>query len=244
MVCCGGALSQTPASPSQWVDPYIGVDWGGNTFVGSTVPFGMVKLGPDMETFDGRKSGFGYNSYGLIEGFSHTHLSGAQGKYGNILVQPVVGPVKLGDLASARDGEQAHVGYYRAHLSRYDVTAELTSSRRVGFHRYTFPASSDAHLTVDVEHCLSRGSGKGWEDQHFVGGEIHVVSDHEITGMGRYTGGWNRGGEYRVYFDLADEQSCRWLAHVDGHHAGRCEGGDGHGRKAARCGAGLPHRRR
>lgn len=204
-----GTVQAQQAGPSRWVDPYIGVDWGGNTFVGSTVPFGMVKLGPDMETFDGRKSGFGYSSYGLIEGFSHTHLSGAQGKYGNILVQPVVGPVKLGDLASSRDGEQAHVGYYRAHLQRYDVVAELTSSRRVGFHRYTFPASKDAHLTVDVEHCLSRGNGKGWEDQHFVGGEVHVIGDHEIAGYGRYTGGWNRGGEYRVYFDLVTDTLAR-----------------------------------
>src|SRR6266478_5093964 len=36
------------------VDPFIGVDWGGNTFVGSAIPYGLVKVGPDMETFDGR----------------------------------------------------------------------------------------------------------------------------------------------------------------------------------------------
>lgn len=190
------------ASLSSYVDPYIGVDWGGNTFVGSAVPFGMVKLGPDMETFDGAPSGFGYSSSGRIVGFSHTHLSGAQGKYGNILVQPVVGPVKLGDAASARQDEQAHVGYYAATLTRYGVRAEVSSTRRTGIHRYTFPASQDAHLMVDIEHCLSRGNRKGWEDQHFDGGEVHVVSPHEITGVGRYSGGWNRGGEYRVYFDL------------------------------------------
>ena len=90
-----------------YVDPYIGVDWGGNTFIGSAVPFGMVKLGPDMETFDHRPSGFGYSSDGAILGFSHTHLSGAQGKYGNILVQPVTGPVTLGNLSSPREDEQA-----------------------------------------------------------------------------------------------------------------------------------------
>ena len=39
------------------VDPFIGVDWGGNTFVGSAIPYGLVKVGPDMETFDGRRSG-------------------------------------------------------------------------------------------------------------------------------------------------------------------------------------------
>lgn len=48
------------------VYPFLGVDWGGNTFVGSAVPFGMVKLGPDMESFDGRPSSFGYESGGRI----------------------------------------------------------------------------------------------------------------------------------------------------------------------------------
>ena len=57
------------------VDPFIGVDWGGNTFVGSAIPFGMVKVGPDMATFDGRRSGFGYSSHGVILGFSQLHLS-------------------------------------------------------------------------------------------------------------------------------------------------------------------------
>ena len=40
------------------VDPFIGVDWGGNTFVGSAIPYGLVKVGPDMETFDGHRSGW------------------------------------------------------------------------------------------------------------------------------------------------------------------------------------------
>ncbi len=58
-------------------------------------PTALVKVGPDMETFDGRRSGFGYSSSGVILGFSHLHLSGAQGKYGNILVAPVTGPLDL-----------------------------------------------------------------------------------------------------------------------------------------------------
>src|SRR5277367_4259206 len=94
------------ASPSAWaqkdytgnVDPFIGVDWGGNTFVGAAIPYGLVKLGPDMETFDGRPSGFGYSSNGVILGFSHLHLSGAQGKYGNILVAPINGTLDLTDI--------------------------------------------------------------------------------------------------------------------------------------------------
>jgi predicted alpha-1,2-mannosidase len=180
------------------VDPFIGVDWGGNTFVGSAIPYGMVKVGPDMETFDGRRSGFGYSSTGVILGFSHLHLSGAQGKYGNILVAPVTGPLQLGDIKTPRTDEINHVGYYAAKLTRYDVKAELTSSRRVGFHRYTFPASQDAHITVNAASILSEGTD--WQAQKFLGAEVHITSDHEVQGVSRVTGGWNRGGEYKVYF--------------------------------------------
>ncbi|HZL24929.1 MAG TPA: GH92 family glycosyl hydrolase [Acidobacteriaceae bacterium] len=194
---------------ARYVDPYIGVDWGGNTFIGAAVPFGMVKLGPDMESFDHRPSGFGYSSDGAILGFSHTHLSGAQGKYGNILVQPVTGTVTLGQLSSPRNAESASPGYYAATLTRYGVRAEVSSTRHTGVHRYTFPASKDAHLTIDIEHCLSRGNRKGWEDQHFDGGEVHIVSPREVAGVGRYSGGWNRGGEYSVYFDLVTDAPVR-----------------------------------
>src|SRR5882757_9550331 len=141
------------------VDPFIGVDWGGNTFVGSAIPFGLVKVGPDMETFDGRRSGFGYSSNGLVLGFSHVHLSGAQGKYGNILVAPVTGELNTEDIKSPRTDEVARVGYYAATLTRYNVRAELTSSRRVGFHRYTFSNAPDAHVTVNVAAALGLGTG-------------------------------------------------------------------------------------
>ena len=182
------------------VDPFIGVDWGGNTFVGSAIPYGMVKLGPDMQTFDGRKSGFGYSSNGVIVGFSHLHLSGAQGKYGNILVMPVTGPLELNDIKTPRTDEVNHVGYYAARLTRYNVNAELTSSRRVGFHRYTFPASQQAHIVIDIAHALSLGTD--WQAQKFLGAEIHLTSNHEAQGVARFTGGWNRGGEYKVYYSL------------------------------------------
>jgi predicted alpha-1,2-mannosidase len=183
---------------TRYVDPFIGVDWGGNTFVGSAIPYGLVKVGPDMATFDGRRSGFGYSSSGVILGFSHLHLSGAQGKYGNILVAPVTGPLDPGDIKTSRTEEVNHVGYYAAKLTRYDVKAELTSSRRVGFHRYTFSASQSAHLTVNLASILSEGTD--WQAQKFLGAEVHLISDHEAQGVSRVTGGWNRGGEYKVYF--------------------------------------------
>jgi predicted alpha-1,2-mannosidase len=202
MLCCASAAQSTRPKPDLTRDvyPFLGVDWGGNTFVGAALPFGMVKAGPDMENFDGRASKFGYVSGGRILGFSHLHLSGAAGKYGNILVAPVTGPLDPSDIQSPRTNEVNHPGYYAATLTRYAVRAELTASRRVALHRYTFPASQQSHLTLNLDHCLNKGTG--WEAQKFLGGELHFVSNREAQGVGRYTGGWNRGGEYRVYFSI------------------------------------------
>src|SRR5258705_2331294 len=183
------------------VDPFIGVDWGGNTFVGSAIPYGLVKVGPDMETFDGRRSGFGYSSNGVILGFSHLHLGGAQGKYGNILVAPVSGPLDPSDIKTPRADEVNQVGYYAANLTRYQVQAQLPSSRRVGFHRYPFPASQQSHITINIASAL--GLGTGWESQTFLGAEIHLPCNHEAQGVARFTGGWNRGGEYKVFYYMA-----------------------------------------
>ena len=203
LLCCATVLAQPnskTADLTKDVYPFLGVDWGGNTFVGAALPFGVTKVGPDMENFDGVPSKFGYISGGRILGFSHLHLSGAAGKYGNILVAPVTGPLDPSNIGSPRTAEANHPGYYAATLTRYATRAELTSSRRVALHRYTFPASDQAYLTLNLDHCLNKGTG--WEAQKFLGGELHILSDHEAEGVGRYTGGWNRGGEYRVYFSV------------------------------------------
>jgi predicted alpha-1,2-mannosidase len=197
---CQARVNRANPAPDyvQSVYPFLGVDGGGNTFVGATVPFGMVKIGPDMESFDGAPSKFGYMSAGRILGFSHLHLSGASGKYGNILVTPVTGRLNLKDIKSARIDEINHPGYYAAKLTRYDTRVELTATRRVGFHRYTFPASSQSHITINLAHCLNKGSGS--ESQRFLGARVHLISDREAEGVGNYAGGWNKGGEYKVYF--------------------------------------------
>src|SRR5262249_34363600 len=99
---------------------------------------------------------------------------------------------------SPRTDEVNQVGYYAANLTRYQVKAELTSSRRVGFHRYTFPASQQSHITINVASALDLGTG--WESQTFLGAELHLPSNHEAQGVARFRGGWNRGGEYRVFY--------------------------------------------
>ena len=114
---------------------------------------------------------------------------------------PVTGSLDIKDIKSPRNEEIDRPGYYAARLTRYQVRAELTTTRRVGLHRYTFAKAGEAHLTLSIDHCLSRGLGS--EAQRFLGGELRLVSDREAEGIGRFTGGWNKGGEYRVYFAMA-----------------------------------------
>ena len=67
--------------------------------------------------------------------------------------------VKPGDLDSANSGyrsqfdrksQVAQPGYYKVLLDDYGITAELTATKRVGFHRYTFPKSDSAHIILDI----------------------------------------------------------------------------------------------
>ena len=57
------------SSVSDDVDPRIGTDGGGNTIIGPSLPFGMIKPGPDVGNND-ENSGWAPN--GNINGFSQT----------------------------------------------------------------------------------------------------------------------------------------------------------------------------
>ena len=71
----------------------------------AAVPFGTVKVGPDMESFDGKPSCFGCVSGGRVLGFSQLNLGGASSKYGNIPVCPATGDVDPGNMKSGRTDE-------------------------------------------------------------------------------------------------------------------------------------------
>lgn len=185
---------------TKYVDPYIGTEGEGNTFPGVTLPFGMVKLGPDCGDLT---SNSGYMPEGDIKGFSHTHVSGTGGgpKYGNVLVMPVTGKMNLQDRCSAREDETAEVGMYKVTLSKYNIETQLTASHSVGFHQYTFPASKYSKILIDAGSFLTTSWCDGCiEEQELVGCEIEVVNDTLIEGYTRVRRGWNTGGAYTVYF--------------------------------------------
>jgi putative alpha-1,2-mannosidase len=192
----------------------------GHTYPGATVPFGAVQLSPDTDTIsysvDGRYNpdvyrycaGYQYADSTIV-GFSHTHFSGTgHSDLGDILIMPTTGTLRLnpgtaqnpdGGYRSrfSHDSEHAEPNYYRVMLDDYGVLAELTTSARVGVHKYTFPASDSSHIVLDMVHGIYNYPGKN------VWTFIRIENDTLITGY-RQTHGWAR--TRTVYFAIAFSQ--------------------------------------
>ena len=141
---------------ASYVNPFVGTDRNGHTFPGATTPFGMVQLSPDTR-IDGSWSGCsGYHySDSIIYGFSHTHLSGTGvSDYGDILVMPQTGEASFEQTEYAasfsRENESASPGTYSVLLDN-DIQVDLTTTPRVGLHRYRFPMGA-ASIIIDLEH--------------------------------------------------------------------------------------------
>ncbi|KAI1470214.1 glycoside hydrolase family 92 protein [Daldinia caldariorum] len=191
--------------PTQFVLPFTGSVNGGNTFPGVSLPFGMVKLGPDLYT--GSDSYSGYQSNGNFTGFSLLHESGTGGapKYGVVSQLPVVGSIDnpLNDQGIGRaNADDARLGYYKSSLSN-GVTVELGATGKAGLFQYQFPDDADVtNVVVDVSHVLPsfRGQGLG---QNYLGGNISVSktdSGVRYQGSGSYDNGWNRAPKWSVHF--------------------------------------------
>ena len=184
-------------SPVDSVSPFVGTDGHGHTFPGATAPFGMVQLSPDTrtETWDGC-SGYHYSD-STIMGFSHTHLAGTGvGCLGDVMLMPEVGEVKLnaGEPGTgyvsrfSHKQEEAHPGYYKVYLQDPGVTAELTATERTGFHKYTFPATDQAHILIDLDHGIQNST----DDT-----QLKVENGTTLSGF-RKSNGW--GGSRTIYF--------------------------------------------
>lgn len=200
---CISCQSNTPTSDSavsQYVDPLIGTGGEGHTYPGSTLPFGMVQVGPHNK-HRGWKwcSGYHYTDT-IMQGFSHTHLSGTGlTGMGDIAVAPTSGKLQLlpgtdenPDIGySSRwshKTETAIPGYYAVTLEDDDIDAEMTASNRVGFHRFTFNQADDHQIILDPTANIG---------EHVRDTEVEILSNTEIRGF-KHTKG--AGGDRHVYF--------------------------------------------
>ena len=178
---------------TRFVNVQIGSGGHGHVFVGASVPFGAVQLGPTSipQSWDWC-SGY-HESDSTVIGFSHTHLSGTGiGDLFDITLMPVIGEVTYARGREDEPGsglwsyadrskEVAKPGYYSVPLLRYGITAEMTATCRVGLSRYTFPASDEAAIVIDLEN------GGCWDK--VVDAGIYQVDDCTVEGY-RLSRGW------------------------------------------------------
>ena len=144
LLICFTSLAQTE-DYSTLVNPFIGTGGHGHTYPGATAPFGFVQLSPDTRK-DGWDGCGGYHySDSIINGFSHTHLSGTGvSDLGDVLIMPFVGENKwepngtdkgYGSKFSHKN-EIATAGFYSVKLDKHNILARLTTDLHSGFHHY------------------------------------------------------------------------------------------------------------
>lgn len=193
----------------KYVDPNIGTAHSRWFFyTPAAVPYGMAKLAPSTNGHYGNASGWeavGYDTrQNSIEGFVHFH----EWQVGGVSFMPTTGalkvkPGKLEDPSGgyrssfSRKNETAEPGYYKVLLDDYNITAELTATKRTGFHRYTFPKSSHAHIILDI------GNRQG-ESGEVTDAGIRMTDDTHFEGFvvtyPRYLRLYDPEGKVAMYF--------------------------------------------
>ncbi len=171
---------------TQYVDPQIGSVHGRWFFYTPAArPFGMAKLAPHTNGYnsDGGWGPTGYDDrHTSIEGFGHFH----EFQIGGLVFMPTTGLLKTipGTLENPDEGyrsrfdkttESAETGYYKVFLKDYDIKAELSATERVGYQRFTFPKTDQAHIIIDIGH-------KQGESSDVTMASAQIVNGTEVEG--------------------------------------------------------------
>ncbi|MDP4619667.1 MAG: GH92 family glycosyl hydrolase [Sediminibacterium sp.] len=162
-------------------------------FNSATRPFGMVNLSPDMNLRGTWNTGYRYNE-DTIKCFSHIHcweMSGIPVLPTTGIFKGHLGPDTYGSSYSHAD-EVAKAGYHKVVLKDYTITAELTSTNRVGFHRYTYPKSDDSYIIFDFTTVLGSSETQS--------SKVNKANDHRIEGEVTMAATIRRPKPITVYF--------------------------------------------
>ena len=215
------ASSQQSAKKlSDYVNPNIGTAHSRWFFYtpGAT-PFGLAKLGPSTNAHLGNAQGWEATGYDdrdtSIEGFACLH----EFQVGGIVIAPSVGKLQTipGSLDNPDEGyrsrfdrkdEYATAGYYSILLKDYNIKAELTATKRVGFQRYTFPKSSQSNIIFDI------GNRQG-ESGAVKESKVTITEDGRIEGyvitIPEYVKKYQAGADVAMYFSaVLDKKPTRF----------------------------------
>ena len=169
--------------------------WAGLTFPGASLPNSMVQLSPITEFGSG--AGYEYEDK-VIHAFTHSN----KGHWNlcHIPFLPVTGEVDPNDFGSPfnHQNESASPGYYQVLLERYGINAELTTTLRSGYHKYTYKAGQPKKLVVNLAVSNERVSDwkieqvgdnafKGYQDTR---GKVffYAVANHKIKDIATLKG--------------------------------------------------------
>ncbi|MEO9891392.1 GH92 family glycosyl hydrolase [Aurantibacter sp.] len=145
-------------------------------FSSASRPFGMVNLSPDTEVDGAWGSGYRHK-VDTIKGFSHIHAWQLSGL--SVLPVTITDENKttiFNDYESkfSHNTEKASPGYHYVELDRYGITAELTSTKRVGFHKYNFPKGTSTAVLFNLNGMLGPNAN--------ADGVLNKVTDKRLTG--------------------------------------------------------------
>ncbi|MDR1091486.1 MAG: GH92 family glycosyl hydrolase [Prevotella sp.] len=185
-----------------WVDPFIGNTNFGATNPGAVVPNGMMSvvpfnvMGSKDNTYDKDarwwSTPYEYNNV-FFTGYSHVNLSGVGcPDLGSLLIMPTMGELDVDyhNYGSRYTGEKASPGYYSNRLAKYGILTEVTSTTRVGVHRYTFP-KGQANILLNLGQGLTNESGAF----------VRFSNNNEVEGMKMLgTFCYNSQAVFPIYF--------------------------------------------
>lgn len=162
-------------------------------FSSASRPYGMVSLSPDTWVKGSWNSGYLYDST-EVRCFSHIHCWQISG----IPVMPTTGEItghkgmEVYKSGFSHDTEIVNPGYHKIVLDKYGIKAELTTTSRVGMHRYTFPQKETANVLFDVGAFLGHGAMKN--------AAIRKISAKEVAGYAVMAPTSRRKKTCTVYF--------------------------------------------
>ncbi len=197
---------------THYVNPFVGTSGPGHIFPGATRPMALVQLGPHTGNFTwDYHSGYQYGDSAL-RGFAHTHTSGgANPLLGEVLVLPFKNKqaLKAEVVSFSKDSEIASPGYYSVTLNEDNIQVELTTTDRVGVHRYTFPEENDYHVLINIDEILYN---RGRQREPVVEAAFTHIDENSVHGFLRNN---YEMLDRRVYFAIELSKPFRESEFVD-----------------------------
>ncbi len=154
----GQQTSSKKNSLVEFVNPLVGTDSdhalsNGNTYPAIALPWGMNFWTPQTNKMENSWT-YMYDDVKL-RGFKQTHQPSPWiGDYAAFSLFPETGEIIVDENKRAswfsHKAETAKPHYYKAYLSNYDVTTEITPTERAAQFRFTFPESDVSHILIDA----------------------------------------------------------------------------------------------